>query len=178
MKCFGFIACSMFIMTSSIAQKSPFSNDVAFRYPVSSFAAYFGDVKEADPVAEPGNVAVSEKVLQGFNSEFSNAGNVSWTKEKKNFKAKFANGSMATQTLFNSKGKMLYSLESGTAKDLPAQYSAMVNKAYPEHIITGVSKLTKKNRQIWVVTTAGKNNDVRARIEDGKMEEVEVINKR
>ncbi len=166
---------SILIGSNSFGQKIGFTNGVASKFTSTKISEGLSSSMESTVPTEAENV--NEKVLSSFSTNFQNTGKVSWSQVKNKFLAKFQNDQIATETLFSKHGKILYSIESGYEKHIPADVKSLTAKTYSEYVITSVAKVSKNNRQIWVVTMAGKENDIKARIENGQIEEVETIKK-
>ena len=175
MKHFALILFSILTVSGAIAQRTDFSNESAFIFPASKFMNELSATEGINLPEEDSKV--NEEVLKSFKTQYSNAEKVEWSQVNKNYLAKFKTGNMKMETLLNKHGKILYSIAYLSQKDVPANVKSLVNAAYPEHIITLVAKVTKKNRQIWVITAAGQYNDIRARVEGNQVEEVETIEK-
>ncbi len=175
MNCFALILFSAFTVSGALAQRTDFSNESAFKFPSSKIMNEFSSPEGTNLPAK--NENVSDEVLKSFKTEYQNAEKVTWLQVNKNYLAKFSNGNIAMETLLNKHGKIIYSIAYGVEKDLPKNVKTLVYAAYPEHIITNVAKVTRKNRQIWVITSAGQYDDVRFRVEGGQIEEVETIQK-
>ncbi len=172
---FALILFSAFTVSGALAQRTDFSNESAFKFPSNKIMNELFSPAGADLPAE--NEKVSDEVLKSFKTEYQDAQKVTWSQVNNNYLAKFSNGNIAMETLLNKHGKILYSIAYGVEKDLPKNVQTLVYATYPEHIITNVAKVTRKNRQIWVITSAGQYDDVRFRVEGGQIEEVETIQK-
>jgi hypothetical protein len=166
---------SMLILLNSFAQKTEDKSE--FAYPPPSEISN-GPVSYSNGIiSNPENENVSEKVLKHFNRKFTNAGNIKWEQAGDNFLATFSTGETTTTSLFDKKGRMIYSVSYGSEKQLPADVKNMITNTYENYTITGVAKVLQDDRKIWVAKLTGKFDYVTARVEDGEIEEVENFQK-
>ena len=116
---------------------------------------------------------ISLKLSNRFNKLFKKAINVKWYKAGDNFLAEFKTEETLNTSLFDKKGRLIYSVNYGSQKQLPASIKKMITDKYEGYEITSVAKVLQDNRKIWIVKLAGKSNYIAARVEDGEMQEVE-----
>lgn len=116
---------------------------------------------------------ITPKIFNRFNKKFHNVTNVKWDQLGDKFLATFSVNETTTRSLFSRKGKIIYTINYSSEKNLPDDVRSLVNERYTDYTITSVAQVLEKKRKIWVVKL--KNNfDYRAaRVEKGELEEVE-----
>jgi hypothetical protein len=164
---------SMLLVLSSFAQKD-FSNESAYRFYPKKSGNFFPSPKSGNIIS---NENISKKVLIHFNKKFINATNIKWEQLDDNFLATFVRGETTTKSLFDKKGKIIYTINYFSETQLPVSIKGIVTNKYRDYKITSVAKITEDNRQIWIVKLAGKTNFVATQVENGEMEEIENFQK-
>lgn len=169
---FSLMLFSTFIVLSSFAQKADFTNESAFKFSSS-------EIDRGLPLFSNNNVTaitlaeVNEKVLKNFNKQFRDADNVKWEQEDDNYMAKFIRNEITTNSLFDTKGRLIYTINFFSEKKLPANSKKMLSNKYDQYHITSAAQVLIDNRNIWIVKLAGKTNFIALRVEDGEMSEIE-----
>ena len=154
------------------SQKTDYKNEAAYKFSSSEISKGLPSFSN-DILSSSVTENVNEKVLKQFNKKFINAGNVTWEQLDDNFLAKFSTGETKTRSLFNNKGKLIYTIIFSSEKQLPASLKNMVTNKYNDYKITSVANVFQDNRKIWIVKLAGKTDYKAAKIEEGEIEEVE-----
>ena len=164
----------IFILSNAFAQKSENKNKSDYKFSNYEFGETHlspGDYS----MSNPGNLDISEKVLKHFNKKYNNATQVKWYQFDDSFLATFSTGGTLTRSLFNKKGRMIYSINYFSERQLPVDVKKMITNKYENYKITGAAKVLQDNRKIWIVKLADKFNYVTARLEDGEIEETEAF---
>jgi len=166
----------IFILSNAFAQKSENKNKSDYKF--SNYGVGETHLSPGDySVSNPGNLDISEKILKHFNKKYNNATGVKWYQLDDSFLATFSTGGTLTRSLFDKKGRVIYSINYFSEKQLPADVKKMVTFKYENYKITGAAKVLQDNRKIWIVNLADKFNYVTTRLEDGEIEETEVFHK-
>jgi hypothetical protein len=165
---------SMLIVLNSFAQRSDYKNESAYTFSSHEISKMLPSLNN-DITSGNESKNISEKVLVHFNKKFPNITKVSWYQVDGDFLAKFSTGETSTNSLFDTKGRLLYTIIFSSEKGLPWYEKKMITTKYAGYTILVVAKVNIDNRKIWVVKLAGKSNIVETRIEDGEMEEMENI---
>ncbi len=167
---------SMLLTANTFAQKSDYKNEAAYKFTSDEIGkglpSFSNDVNSSAETED-----VNKKVLKHFNKKFYNVTNVKWEQLDDNFLAKFSAGETSTNSLFNNKGKLIYTIIFSSEKQLPAYIKNMVTNKYEDYKITSVAEVLQDNRKIWVVNLSGTTEYIIVRIEDGEMEEAENFQK-
>lgn len=165
---------AMIVSLSAAAQKA-FNKQTALNLSLPEISRIFPtEMGFTDIIA---NEKISDKLSSRFNKLFKNAINVKWYKTGENFLAKFKTEETSNSSLFDKKGRLIYSINYCSQKQLPVSIKKMVTYKYEGYKITSVAKILQDNRKIWVIKLAGKSNYIAARVEDGEMQEVENFQK-
>ena len=120
---------------------------------------------------------VNKKVLKHFNKTFRNAENIKWSQLNDNFLAAFTKDDIATKSLFNKKGHLIYSIDYFSEKELPANIKNIVAGNYRHYAITSVARIQQDNQKIWIVKLANKANYISVRIKNEDVDEIENFHK-
>ena len=172
----SFLLASMLIALNSFGQRSGYKNETDLK-----FSSYEIQKALASPVTDVAagteSINVSKKALTRFSKKFQNASNVKWEQIEDGFLAKFSSGEISTHSLFNKHGKLIYTINFCSEKQLPWYLAKMVNGHYKNYQITSAAEVLMDNRKIWVVKLAGTSNYVAVRIEDDEMQEIENFQK-
>lgn len=158
-------------MTTSFFSR--ISGLLAFIFIMSSSLAQPSTVKNLQPaLTNSPSFKIYENVVEEFEKKFTNAENVRWEKNKKNFLAKFSLGGLDKRALFNPKGLMIYEISYGKEKHLPTGIRKEVKKNYVEFLITSAILVNEANRSIWVINLEDDSHYVTVRVENDEIEEV------
>jgi hypothetical protein len=170
----GLALLSMFIILNSYAQKAGYNNE-----PASSSSSDINNASSSyrDDAGSPETGNINEKVLKHFNKKFNDATNVKWEEAEDNFLATFSTGETLNTSLFDKKGRLIYAINYGSEKELPADVKNIITNKYISYTITSAAKVLQDNRKIWIATLTGKRNYITARVEDGEIEEIENFQK-
>lgn len=172
----GLMLFSTFIVLSSFAQKADFTNESAFKFSSSEIdkgLPLFSSIS----VTDIASAEVNEKILKNFNKKFREADGVTWEQEDDNYMAKFSRDGITANSLFDAKGRLIYTINFFSDKQLPVNSKKMLNNKYDPYHITSAAQVLIDNRNIWIVKLAGKTNFIALRIEDGEMSEIENFNR-
>jgi len=115
---------------------------------------------------------ISKKTLKNFSRQFHNASDVKWEKLDDNSLATFVNGGTTTKSLFDEKGKLLYTINFFANSLLPNYMKKMINSKYKNYQIITVKQVLMENHNVWVIMLSGTSNYVTTRIEDDDMQEI------
>ena len=163
---------SLLTVCNLFAQEADFKNDAAFKFSSDEISQGLPDVS-TNIYGKTENINVNTKLLKTFKKQFENVDEVEWSPVKNYFLAKFKKDGMLIRSLFNKNGKIIYTIEFLSEKQLPPNVRRMVKKQYYDYAITSAAKVAEANREIWVIKMAGETNYVSARVEGGEMEETE-----
>lgn len=161
---------TMVVSLSATAQKAA-NKQTALNLSPSEISRSFPVERVYSDIIE--NEKISLKLSNRFNKLFKNAINVKWYKAGENFRAEFRTEETTNSSLFDKKGRLIYSVNYGSQRQLPASIKKMITGKYEDYEITSVIKVLQDNRTIWVINLAGKSNYIAARVEDGEIQEVE-----
>ena len=169
---FSMALLSVLLLSNSFAQKD-FSNSSAYRYPSNQSMITFPSPENNLTNKED----VNKKVLKHFNKTFRNAKNIKWAQLDDNFLATFTKDNIATKSLFDKKGHLIYSIDYFSEKELPVNIKNIVISNYRHYAITSVARIQQDSQKIWIVKLANKANYIAVRIENGEEEEIENFQK-
>jgi hypothetical protein len=162
---------SVFFLLNSFGQKD-LSRESAGNFSFIKYGAAFSS-SEKDLNKE----SVDKKILKHFSKSFKNAEGIKWEQLDDNFLATFVINNVKTHSLFNKKGKMIYTIEYVSGKQLPGYVRNLVVNTYRNYAITSAAGILQDNRKIWIVKLANETNYIAVRIEGGDMEEIENFRK-
>ena len=163
---------SMLLLSNSFAQKD-FSGVSAYRFSSNQIGVTFSSPASKVMTKDVAN----EKVLRRFNKSFKNAENIEWKQLNNNFLAMFVKDDIPTRSLFDRKGKMIYTINYPSEKQLPPYIKSLIKDYYSGYNITSSATIFQDGRKIWIVKLAGNTNYIEARIENGDIEEIENFQK-
>jgi hypothetical protein len=162
---------ALLLLSSSYAQKIAINAS----YNNSDFAINTMDVSSLEKIVD--NKKIESRILKYVNKHFKNTDDIRWEQADENLIATVHNEEAVTKYLFNKSGRIVYTIQSFSAKLVPANIKKMVLQYYRKYTITSASKIVESNRQVWVVKIDGKKSFATVRIEDGEMEEIENFDK-
>lgn len=163
---------SMLFLSNSFAQKVV-QSESGSGFSAANFSMAFPSPKN-ELIS---NENISKKVLKHFNKSFKNAENIKWEQVDDNFLATFVMENVITKSLFDKKGKLIYSINYISEKQLPVNIRNLVTNTYINYTITSVAKILQDNLQIWIVKLADESDYVAAMVEDGDVIEIENFRK-
>ncbi len=120
---------------------------------------------------------VPSKVDEAFQTTFKDAEDPAWYKINKNYLVKFLTNDMKNQAAFKKNGNMIYQIAYGFEKDIPEAVLSLVKSKYSDYSVLVGFNVKQDNRDIWVVNLENTKYIVKARVEDGNLEEAERIRK-
>lgn len=169
---FGLTFLSVFFLLNSFGQKD-FSRQSAY-----NFSFIKSDVAFPSPEKDLlRKESVGKKILKHFNKSFKNAEGIKWEQLDDNFLATFVMKNVKTHLLFDKKGKMIYTIDYVSEKQLPCYVKSMLVNTYRNYTITSAAGILQDRRKIWIVKLANETNYISARIEDGDIDEIENFRK-
>ena len=169
---FSLALLSMFLLLNGYAQKD-FTSQSAFKYPSTQWRSAFRGPENKVAITD----VVSAKVLKRFHKRFKNAERTKWEAVDDNVLATFINEGMTTNSLFDRKGKLIYTVNYCSEKLLPGYVKKMVADNHRNYAITSVAQILQDNRKVWIIKLEGKSDYTAVRIENGEIEEIENFQK-
>lgn len=160
---------TMIVSLSTAAQKEGSNQTASNLSPSEIYRNFPGEMGFTNIIESE---KVRDKISSRFDKLFKNAINVKWYHADDNFLAQFTTGETSNNSLFDKRGRMIYSINYCSQKDLPVNIKKMINYQYKGYEITSVAKVLQDGRKIWVIKLAGKSNYITARVEDGEVQEV------
>lgn len=116
---------------------------------------------------------VPAKVDEAFKTTFTDAVDPTWYKINKNYLVKFLTNDMKNQAAYKKNGSMVYQIAYGFEKDIPEDVLSLVKSKFPDYSIMVGFNVKQDNRDIWVVNLENDKYLIKARVEDGNVEEAE-----
>lgn len=95
---------------------------------------------------------VTQKVLDAFNTEFTNAKDVSWTVTRDYYKATFIYNERYVFAFYTEEGELLAMTRYITSADLPLNLLTSLKKNYSEFWISDLFEMAKQDGTQYVVT--------------------------
>ena len=84
---------------------------------------------------------------------------------------------MATKSLFDKKGRLVYAIDFSARKELPNEVTDLIRHNYSNYTATSVAKVEEDDLKIWMVNLAGTKNYIAVKVEDGEIGETENFKK-
>lgn len=101
---------------------------------------------------------VTEQVLKAFKETFTDASNVIWTEEDKNFKATFVVSEIRVRAIYDKNGNLLQTVRYYEEKNLPPNIVASIKKRYAGKSIFGVTEISSETELSYHVTLKDEKN--------------------
>lgn len=101
---------------------------------------------------------VTEKVLKAFSETFTDASNVVWSEQEKNFKATFLLSEIRVRAVYDREGNLLQTVRYYDEKGLPPNIVASVKKRYAGKSIFGVTEISSDTDIAYHVTLKDEKN--------------------
>jgi hypothetical protein len=117
----------------------------------TAFSAFAGSAI-SKPKAADVEEEVSQKVINAFKSEFSNAGDVSWTASTEYYKAAFTYNGKHVFAYYNTEGELLALTRYLSSEDLPLNLISPLKKKYSEYWISDLFEVAKTESTVYFVT--------------------------
>jgi hypothetical protein len=169
-------ALSLFITVNSFAQEGSFKSESAGKFFSYEMSKKFPSVN----YNIPGNLEredINKKVKQNFNKKFLTQTNAAWEQLGDKFLVTFTTDETLTRALFDKTGRMIYSINYCSEKQLPQDVKRLVKNKYEDYKITSAAKVLEENKIIWLIKLAGENDYVEVRLDGDEMSEVENFKK-
>ncbi len=136
-------------------------------HPKNNAAYIYGD-KLSNPAGDRSIATgrVSIFALKSFAKEFPNVSDEKWYRIKDKYLVEFVKNDNRQKALYNMKGTLIYNINYGSEKDLPADIRKMIKREYVEYLILRATNVNEHNRNIWVIDLREDNQLVIARVEN------------
>ena len=102
---------------------------------------------------------VPSVVKNAFEQQYTNAMDVEWEKNKKNFKVEFEITNVDHALLYNPEGQLLMGKQDIPVAELPAPVAEKIALDYPDHHIDDVEKIEVDGRVLYQVELDGSVRD-------------------
>ena len=106
----------------------------------------------ARPAAFGGEEVVSQKVISAFNSEFSNAGEVSWSATSEYYLAAFKFNGKHVFAYYDTEGDLLALTRYLSSEDLPMNLLNPLKKKYSEYWISDLFEVARTEITDYYIT--------------------------
>lgn len=118
-------------------------------------------------------VYVKARVMRTFLNLFDDAAEVRWSVSNAHYLASFIKGDRLCRALFTKKGRLIYTIRTGTEKDLPPDAHKLIKSNYVDYTIGAVQELDENGIKAWVVNLEDPDNLIIARVTDGRLDELQ-----
>ena len=98
------------------------------------------------------NEKVNEKVLNAFNSEFTNVHEVEWTASADYFKASFALNGQMVSAFFNTDGELMGMTRNIPSSQLPVSLQTSLKRNYGSFWISNLFEVSNSNGTSYYIT--------------------------
>ena len=120
------------------AQKADYTQTASKSTSSKISTSFPKEILDADIIKDE---KISTKLFNRFNKIFDKASNVKWIKSEKNFLVTFATNETSTHALFAKNGKLIYTIDFCSEKQLPADVKNLITNKYKDCKITSIAKV-------------------------------------
>jgi len=114
---------------------------------------------------------VPSVVKNAFEQQYTNAVDIEWEKNRKNFEADFEIANIDYTALFNPEGQLLMAKQDIPETELPAAIAEKIALDFPDYYIDDVDRITIESRVLYQVELDGAIRDKKlVYTEDGQEE--------
>ena len=168
---------SIAVFSCSYAQSSKSGSVVS--KPLATDLAYNNRTKTKEmPVAQgAATISISTKAVKDFTRNFKKAGHADWFIIKYGYLAEFEENGIKTKVYYNPKGAWIGNIRSYGEDKLPRNIRHFVRSTYYDYKINYVQEVTVDRNTAYLVKIEDGTFFKTLRIQDGEMEEFEVIKK-
>jgi len=103
---------------------------------------------------------VNEKVLNAFNTEFTNVHEVEWTASADYFKASFALNGQRVSAVFNTDGELMGMTRNIPSSQLPVTLQSSLKRNYGSFWISNLFEVSNSNGTHYYITLENGDNKV------------------
>src|SRR5687767_2892082 len=160
------------LFSSVYAQNSKFGTEL--NSPASKEVAYTNTAKEG---TAPAFAGISTKAVKNFTKTYKNADNANWFVIKDGYLAQFKQDGITTKVFYNPKGRWIGNLRCYFEDKLPRDIRHLVKSHYYDYNIFYVQEVTVGNATVYLVKIEDKTSLKTIRVQDGEMNETEVLKK-
>lgn len=168
---------SIAVFSCSYAQSSKSGSVVS--NPLATDLAYNNKPKTKEiPVTQGATtVSISTKAVKDFTKNYKKAENAGWFIIKDGYLAEFKEDGIKTKVYYNPKGTWIGNVRSYLEDKLPRNIRHLVKSTYYDYKINYVQEVTVDRNIVYLVKIEDGTFFKTIRIQDGEMDEFEVIKK-
>jgi len=122
-------------------------------------------------------INISTKAVKNFTKNYKNAGNAGWFVIQDGYLAEFKKDGIKTNVYYNRKGLWLGNIRSYFEENLPRNIRHLVKSTYYDYTINYIQEITVDRNIVYLVKIEDDYFFKTVRIQDGEMDEFEVIKK-
>lgn len=120
---------------------------------------------------------VSQKVINAFQSSFSNPLNQVWYKIGEKYLVKFSDGNLPHHVCYRKNGSLVYNITYANGSALPFQVKKLVNSNYNDYNILAATNVQDNERDVWVIKLEDNNRLISVVVENDDLQEVSKFQK-
>lgn len=168
---------SIAVFSSSYAQGSNSSSVLS--NPLATDLAYNNKSKTREiPVTQGATtINISTKAVKDFTKNYKNTENAGWFVIKDGYLAEFKKDGIKTTVYYNRKGTWTGNIRSYMEDKMPRNIRHLVKSSYYDYKINYVQEITVDRKIVYLVKIEDDKFFKTIRIQDGEMDEFEVIKK-
>jgi hypothetical protein len=134
--------------------------------------------KEVPTGEEAATVSISARATKDFAKTFKKAENVGWFTLKDGYLAQFKKDGITTKVYYNRRGNWLANVRSYFEENMPGNIRHLVRSHYYDYKINYVQEVTVEKTTVYLVKIEDNAFFKTIRIQDGEMDEYEVLKKK
>lgn len=115
---------------------------------------------------------VKAKVMRTFLRSFDNVNDVLWSFNNNRYLAGFTKEGRACRALFDTDGRLIYTIHSGTEKTLPPDVRKLIKSTYIDYTIGPVSEVDTNKIKAWIANLEDGDHLIVVRVIDGALDEM------
>ena len=168
---------SIAVFSCSYAQSNKSSSVLS--NPLATDLAYNNKSKTREiPVTQGATtISISTKAVKDFTKNYKNTGNAGWFVIKDGYLAEFKKDGIKTNVYYNRKGTWIGNVRSYMEDKMPRNIRHLVKSSYYDYKINYVQEITVDRNIVYLVKIEDDKFFKTIRIQDGEMDEFEVIKK-
>jgi hypothetical protein len=150
---------SLVLLAAGNSLLAQHQNQIAARWPGSATGNATAATEAAiAPVFHHTGVYVKAKVMRSFLMQFKDITDVNWTIVADRYFAFFTMAGKPYRAMFDSNGFLVYTLFTGTEKELPKDIRQLVKSNYVEYTIGTVWEIKKDGQSTWIINLEDPDN--------------------
>lgn len=168
---------SIAVCSCSYAQSSKSSSVVSNS--LATDLAYINKTKTRETPVTQGatTINISTKAVKDFTKKYKNAEHAGWFVIEDGYLAEFKKGGIKTNVYYNRKGLWIGNVRSYFEVNLPRDIRHLVKSTYYDYTINYIQEITVDRNIVYLVKIEDDSTFKTIRIQDGEMDEYEVIKK-